>query len=1129
MAGDIRRGVNKFNLTFSGEILAGHDPAQVKLRFARMFAIDDPVRLERFFSGETVILRRNLERKAAAQCYHELHLLGALAALVKVPADDAEPASTPAASTPPAKAAKAARRPTATNESTRPVRAAASDKTWAVSAAAAKGRANGKSGVVPITAASPDAGQRNTADIAAGIKARKLEAQRQASEKAARERAALAEQERSAAEEAARREAAAAERKRLAAEEAARQAAEKKRLEEEEAATREAIAAEAARRAAEEAARKLAIKEEARRKAAEEDLRRKAERKQRKAEQAQRKAEEAARRKTEQQEKKRREAEEEARRKAALEEKKRLEAEEAARRKAELEVQKRREAEEAARRKAAIEERKRQEAAEAARRKAAQEEQARREAEEARRIAAIEQIRRVEAEETARRKAELADLKRREAEEDARLQAELAAIKRREAEEAERLQAELDAQARQAAAQAAQIKADAQRQQQEAQRQSAERRRAIAEALAARQARQAEKRRKSSAAQTRRDPQQPQPSAPVARELPLPTPTKSPKARIRTSLEVPPRKPGQTSAESPAPEPRKRQPGEPNLYKLRPFRNSDEVRNRAAHARRRARHGYTLGMVALAALLLVAGGFLQRTVVPVTPGARAVVVVPQSGPLLLAGDSLLFHDRAGIGTQVQPLSALGIDTLDPPLAFDDSGTLFAVGSLAGDQAHSSARQLLRCEAPLTQCTPLSSQLQDNNIDAFAINPVDGSLLLADRSTGLLMKVDREGAIAARAELTFPEQLAIRLHSGLLLMNSATAPAISVLRYENNAFGKQLDEILLLPPDAQQAEELRVGDFLWSGDAWWVTLYHPESGRTGLYRFDEEWNFLDQVDLPATTGPLQLINWGQKTLVNDPQRLAIQRISAQGVVEAPFLSAQLETVSAEQQRRARLAEIAWRGALLLCALGAALGLGLGYLQRRRALVYQPRREQGAEPLDEHIGALQWVDPVANRQVLLRRRMTSYALLAIGILLLAVALSVGTGQLVALLLALGGPAIALLFLSRRSIGHIGLLGDRLVLVDHSGLYQLAGGSRVQYRGPFLSIDDVVVYCGGPLLPAFSAHQVQKQVRPLALGGVKVDRDTMIVKLLQSRHPLALGALTIGALLVAAIVVLCLQGIA
>ena len=86
MKGDIGREVNKFNLTFSGEILAGKDPAAVKLSFGKMFAIDDPVRLEHCFSGETVVMRRNLERKEAAQYYHEMQVLGAGGALVKVTA-----------------------------------------------------------------------------------------------------------------------------------------------------------------------------------------------------------------------------------------------------------------------------------------------------------------------------------------------------------------------------------------------------------------------------------------------------------------------------------------------------------------------------------------------------------------------------------------------------------------------------------------------------------------------------------------------------------------------------------------------------------------------------------------------------------------------------------------------------------------------------------------------------------------------------------------------------------------------------------------------------------------------------------------------------------------------------------
>ena len=64
--------MNRFNLTFCGEILTGEEPEKVKLRFAKMFAIDDPVRVDRFFSGQTIILRRNLGRKEAAQYYQQL-------------------------------------------------------------------------------------------------------------------------------------------------------------------------------------------------------------------------------------------------------------------------------------------------------------------------------------------------------------------------------------------------------------------------------------------------------------------------------------------------------------------------------------------------------------------------------------------------------------------------------------------------------------------------------------------------------------------------------------------------------------------------------------------------------------------------------------------------------------------------------------------------------------------------------------------------------------------------------------------------------------------------------------------------------------------------------------------------
>jgi hypothetical protein len=144
------------------------------------------------------------------------------------------------------------------------------------------------------------------------------------------------------------------------------------------------------------------------------------------------------------------------------------------------------------------------------------------------------------------------------------------------------------------------------------------------------------------------------------------------------------------------------------------------------------------------------------------------------------------------------------------------------------------------------------------------------------------------------------------------------------------------------------------------------------------------------------------------------------------------------------------------------------------------------------------------------------------------LLATAWSMPVWQLAALLLALSGPIIALLLQSRHPVGHIGIVQDRLLLVDHSGMYHLAGGSSVQYCGPFLMIDDVMVFCGSHILPTFSSPQIQQLVMPVALGGVKVDRNTVLVKLLECRHPLAQGACAIVAAATVAAILLCLHGI-
>jgi len=83
-------------------------------------------------------------------------------------------------------------------------------------------------------------------------------------------------------------------------------------------------------------------------------------------------------------------------------------------------------------------------------------------------------------------------------------------------------------------------------------------------------------------------------------------------------------------------------------------------------------------------------------------------------------------------------------------------------------------------------------------------------------------------------------------------------------------------------------------------------------------------------------------------------------------------------------------------------------------------------------------------------------------------------------------------------------------------------------VQYRGHFLLIDDIVVFCGSRLLPVFPDAQIEQWITPMMIRGAKVDRNTLAVKLLQARHPLAQCAMAMIMAAVAAISILCLQEI-
>jgi hypothetical protein len=500
-------------------------------------------------------------------------------------------------------------------------------------------------------------------------------------------------------------------------------------------------------------------------------------------------------------------------------------------------------------------------------------------------------------------------------------------------------------------------------------------------------------------------------------------------------------------------------------------------------------------------------------------------VEPGRGPLILAVNRLLQHDRSGTETADTGLEKLGLAGLRPPLAFNAEGELLAPGmALSAPYSDPGQWPLQRCSLETFECRPFTPDQADYRVDSLAVHSLDGSVFVADAAAGQLLKFGADGSLAAKASLPMSGKPVIRLSSGLLFVNSAEGPAISVFRYENNAFGRQLDEIILLPPDIENLEQLRVGDFIWSGKHWWVTLNNHQGGDTELYRFDETWRFVDKPELPAGWQPERLTAWDGRTLVSDPRQIPVERFSLSGQREAPFMSKSLLGLAADRERHSRLVTLAWHGALLLGTIGLAVGCCMAWFYRLGSMVYRTSRERGADPIDDLADTVVWIDPVEERAARLRRTSLVYYVAAGAALILAVANGIPASALTALLVALSGPAIALLLVRREPIGNIGVAGTQLALVDHRGMYHLGAGSRIQHRGPFLSIDDVMVFCGSALLPAFAPAQVRERLTALRAAGVGVDRKTIAVKLLQSRHALAKGILlTLASALIAGAIVL------
>lgn len=531
-----------------------------------------------------------------------------------------------------------------------------------------------------------------------------------------------------------------------------------------------------------------------------------------------------------------------------------------------------------------------------------------------------------------------------------------------------------------------------------------------------------------------------------------------------------------TAARKPAPA-RQTQRWAPNPYTLRPYQVGAAQRQRAVRAARLKRAGALgAGVAALALALAVLA--LRTLPAPAAVPALVAAASNSGAELILATRELLLrHDRSGTEQEILALRNFGFTGHLASLLWEGPQSLL----LLADEKPGG--NLYRCRLEERQCRLLADESGPLQGDAVAVIEASGHLILADSSRSQLSLHDSRGYRLARSKRPLPTRPTLRTHNGLLLVNSAEGPGISVLRYEAQAFGQQLDEILLLPAAALEAGLAAIRDFAWSGEQWWATLENPETAAAGVFRFDDLWNSLGEAVLPAGHEPDALVPWGTRMLVLDQDQRHLLRYSAGGEPGVALASPRLQEMVETRSRRLGLRKNLgiWVPGMLIILMLAASCFALWQHLRQR--VFAADRLRAAPALGSRASHIFWLPPAPRRP---------------------------------------GPCNALLQRLGAGQGHLGVLGKQLILVDHRGVYHVGNGIQLQQHPLFLRAEDVIVYTGPKRRRAFAAD-AWPLVQPTLAAAGKADTGTILVALLESRHPLALTGAGLLALVTATAVLL------
>ncbi len=490
----------------------------------------------------------------------------------------------------------------------------------------------------------------------------------------------------------------------------------------------------------------------------------------------------------------------------------------------------------------------------------------------------------------------------------------------------------------------------------------------------------------------------------------------------------------------------------PNLFALRP---GTSLRNIAALREATQMRSIIAGAVGVALLLLVAV-ILFRFPIPEI-GARpegpiAVSALPSNELILMTSDALLLHERSGIASERIGAAEVGLRALAPPLLALPDGDLLLNGMAVGG----SAFELHRCQLEERVCSTFSNDASVSGIVSAASSYLGDAYFLLGRD-GELRRVTSTGEVVASTPVLSPAGVPrVLIEDGLLYLPANEGPLLGVYIPDEGRYGTQLDAIFLL---AQSQNEMdAVHDIAFVADTRFALL-KDSAGSLHLHRFDNRWGGGQAVPV-ALGSQSYLIPWRDKLLIADPGSATVRRVAAGGNLEADFASELLKEEAARWESARRQRQLIKQLGVGLPLLLAAFALFAAVLFQCQYRELRKRQGEATALLDPMPAGIRWIkaNPALDG-ALLRLKTT----LLVAPLMAGIALLVSGAPLlltIAVIPPLIGAGLAWRNLEVGKGGYLGVLPDRIIIVDHEGRYfygerRLLRGSATAVLAPTASL--------------------------------------------------------------------------